>query len=370
MHTSSSRLHSARETIITVVSMVAIAIPSFTISSLAFHDRQAASAALRPHVIRPHDTSVRCTGPLVPVYGSSAALRLIVQEAQDFCAAQITGQAGTPYAGHPVDPGSAIDVEYLTGDRTDHGGASIPCLNGSMSVGSTMVHGLAAPTGCNDPAQASYSCSPTHCYSINQWYSSTGYYAAAKTTMVVSHLFAQGNTCDHINAEEWLSDFQGGHDYWVEEGLTSGNDCVGGYCPIVTCYFWEDNRPGSSLIGHVMGAAQSSDWGNQATFQIASSGSGVWTVDVWAPSQHDSDQSTSNSMSPNNIEIGGEVAGTSGASAPTTYSQWNTYNTGGGSQYFNSDGTPHVQGPPWAGYWDPPPSQEGGSARWYIGCCR
>ena len=96
MHRFPVRPHLARETIITVISMVAVAIPSFTISSLAFHDRQTASASLRPHAIRPHDTPVRCTGPLVPVYGSSAALRSIVQEAEDFCIAQVTGEPGTP----------------------------------------------------------------------------------------------------------------------------------------------------------------------------------------------------------------------------------------------------------------------------------
>ncbi len=112
---------------------------------------------VRPRTVRPFDNSsgVRCTGPLVPVYGSSAAERVILATAQDFCVAQILGMPGTPYSGNPVPANQAIDVEYLSGDRTDHGGASIPCLNGGMSVGSTMVHGLTAPTGCNDPSGGS-----------------------------------------------------------------------------------------------------------------------------------------------------------------------------------------------------------------------
>ncbi len=209
-----------------------------------------------------------------------------------------------------------------------------------------------------------------HCYSINQWYSPTGYYSAAKTSISISQLYSPGGSCPHINVEEWLSDAQNGHDYWVEAGLTSGNDCVGAYCPIQVCYFWEDERPGSTLIGHVMGAAQSNDYNNLATFQIANAGSGTWSVNMWAPSQHDSSSSTSNNMSPNNIQIGGEVEGTSGESAPYTSLTWNTYNTGSGYSYFTSDGNSPADQAPWSGGWGPAPSQTqgGGTAHWNVSC--
>lgn len=71
------------------------------------------------------------------------------------------------------------------------------------------------------------------------------------------------------------------------------------------------------------------------------------------------------------IEIGAELAGASGASAPTadfTYNQWRDssaynwhYQTGNGL-------TPKVNNPPYGG-WAVPPSGSSTGGDWYTYCC-
>ncbi len=147
------------------------------------------------HALRPSDGPMRCTGPTVGAFGSTAMENWIVQAAEAYCEAQVNGTDGFST---PVPTNQAIDVEYASGSLPWNGGGPVPCANGNTSIGSIMYEGIVFPTGCNDPSRSLYSC--FNCYGVVDW---PGSVDGAFTSLINLPFSQQGD--NHANVELWLN---------------------------------------------------------------------------------------------------------------------------------------------------------------------
>jgi hypothetical protein len=198
---------------------------------------------------------------------------------------------------------------------------------------------MALPIGVLQPNGAfAYSCTGVdHCYGVNSW--------SGGTTGVSAWITANRLTCsgcglnDFITNELWLA--TGSQQYWVEAGITTYNkatDTNPANTPR-TSYFWADWRPGSQWYEHEMDQIPGADLGQYTYFEILKvSGANQFNVTVSGYSgYHAYGYSTDNTMGlPGIIQVGQELAGTAGASAPTAHYIYN--------QWFDSSSIPHYQG--------------------------
>lgn len=205
-----------------------------------------------------------------------------------------------------------------------------------------------------------YSCSSPHCYGRNEWQGAT---SGALTDISVVHLTAGD---DFVDDEMWVAQVSGSGDCanygnfcWVEAGYANGNAENG---EIGQYLFWSDVRPCScgGYHEHDSPVLKNGDYGNEADVGIFRDDSSDWGVYVDGTDTSISGVSTGQTMQATIIVIGQELAGTSGANAPTahfTYNYWQDINNG--SWHFQTtDGTldpcldsqctPH--NPPWAGW--------------------
>jgi hypothetical protein len=170
----------------------------------------------------------------------------------------------------------------------------------------------------------------------------------------------------------WLEDTHNQPNiYWVESGYESyppgpaSNDS----------YFWADERPnGGGYNWHDFGQVPSGDYQHNATFNIVNDGSQSYEVYVSTYTTYYLGYSTHSIVSPNDIVIGQELAGSSGASAPVSFfsdNQWLDSNDAPHYQTYGSDTTPYPltsDNPPYASWFiHPQNSSTGGSLQ--ASCC-
>lgn len=205
-----------------------------------------------------------------------------------------------------------------------------------------------------------------HCYAQYEWPGTTN---GSITWIFITQLTCNSscsNQSGWVDNETWLEQQNPG-DYWVESGYMS-------YPPGPTSsdsYFWADNRPTYGYTWHDFGQVPSGDYQHNTTFELVKDGSGTFEVYLSSYTKSFYAYSTSNSMSANQIVIGQELAGTGGASAPTSYLSHN--------QWIDSNDHPHYQtnsnsddldsdNPPYASWFiTPQNSTTGGSLQ--TSCC-
>jgi|GEM_PF-2107710 hypothetical protein len=203
-------------------------------------------------------------------------------------------------------------------------------------------------------AKSLYNCPPAgmHCYGVEIWPNQV---LGAQTSISVVHL-APGN--GFVTNEEWLMEDDAEGTFWVEAGYLVNSQVDNG----TELWFWADYRPSDSNINDHYAATgiSSSDYGNNVNITIQSGTNTLgtsWTVQVFGNATGIEGTSTHNSMIPTQIEIGQELAGSSGVSAPRAIFEYNTWrgkNSPVGSfQYQTSDGDGiQAQDPPYAGWYD------------------
>lgn len=199
----------------------------------------------------------------------------------------------------------------------------------------------------NSPiAHANYSCgtdNTPHCYGEQEW---DGPMYGAKTDITIQVLTCNYpcNSNGEIDDEMWVGAYNndGCEKCWVEAGITNDNTTGGS-----TQYFWADARPnGGRFHLHYVNGVFVGDIGHKVIFRVAKTNSSTFEVDKAneLPSSGGcsaqcsaswTNFSTSNSISPNFIQIGLELAGSSGASAPRV-DFTNNY-------YLDSNLNPHPQ---------------------------
>jgi hypothetical protein len=226
------------------------------------------------------------------------------------------------------------------------------------------------------PAQA-YSCG-SFCYGINLWDGSTN---GAQTRDEVVSLTCQPASCKpgtttpvpHIGNVLWLLDTtssgcpQGA--CWIEVGYHTVTNAGG--TSTVNQYYWADWRPGDTKLNvHPLANVASADLGNNVWLEIEFQGSNQWQIIAQPSSALYSGLSTNNTMHGNRIEIGMELAGTSGASANTGYftsNEWQSVNNGSWN-YQSSSGTHISQAPTNSGWLHPPAGASNLGGTFSTGC--
>jgi hypothetical protein len=211
------------------------------------------------------------------------------------------------------------------------------------------------------PNTLTYTCLVQHCYGVNTWLGSV---TGSFTVIDVVNL-ASGDVS--VDNETWLIDnnsnrseqciFAPGDDNnacWVEAGYVrfSGDS---------ERWFWADLRPMGGgcfnhcyYIEHDEGILNSGDYNNVVDITIMANGTAKqWSVSVGGHVTGFNATSVDNTMSPNRIDIGQELAGTQGANAPHANYQDNTW-IKNGEHYQTVDGIFNYGGtsynPPWAGW--------------------
>jgi len=200
-------------------------------------------------------------------------------------------------------------------------------------------------------APDNYSCGDSqnnHCYAFYQWYGSIN---GGKTDITVPFLGGRPGTDGFMNWETWiLQNYNSGcgninYACWVEAGISDA-------CCTLGEYFWADERPGGGYHNHYTYQVGPDDYIER--FQIYRQDSTDWYVSgsvvscgyPYTCSHSWSGLSTSNTYSPDEIQIGIELAGTYGQ--PGYGADWtnNYWRCGGNWCPQNSLGNPG-SGPSW-----------------------
>jgi hypothetical protein len=182
----------------------------------------------------------------------------------------------------------------------------------------------------------------------------------------------------HINSVLWVRDRDGVNDCsilgipvdtaWIEVGYWARSS--------TQQFYWADCRAGASYYEGAFGTVTTSDKYKPNYFQIRrnTKNSTYWFVQIMAISNSWSLVSSANSMWPDQIEIGGELTGNSGASMYSGHTTNNRYIHYGSSStpnyyYQGRDGDGKTQNPPFVSGWTagaPDPGGTGGD--WYAYC--
>lgn len=216
---------------------------------------------------------------------------------------------------------------------------SLPSQNSASAEQSSRSSASQATTTAvaTVPTATAYSCGDIntgHCYGQNIWQDATD---GVRTSIGVRGITG-GN--GFVNNEVWLC--QGDCPYWVEAGLKSQFNIGGG----AEIYFWADSRPGGGYNNHFGRPIPSGDYGYYANVDIHRTSGSTWSITINSQTGLQlSDSSTGNSMAPDEIQLGTELAGTGGASDPHTNYANNQYKhlNGGGWYYQHSDGFWRIQ---------------------------
>jgi len=180
-----------------------------------------------------------------------------------------------------------------------------------------------------------YSCG-NHCYGVVHWDGGSSY---AGTSLLVRGLGAPDNGSGFITNEIWFSDSA---NYWVETGTTVGPVQGHGICNS-DCYYWADYRPDYGYAEHFLANVPQTDYGKISVLGINNQGGGTFHVLISGYNGAYGGDSTNNSMSPNVIQTGMELLGSSGGYA--LQAQYSTNLWSDGNNYYDqtNDG---VNGPP------------------------
>jgi hypothetical protein len=181
------------------------------------------------------------------------------------------------------------------------------------------------------PAHASnYSCgnpSTGHCYGYTHWQEQPQYFGSYTSILQIA-MNCPSNCGGFINNEMWLGDdhsqaclSNGFGACWVEAGYHAFPGEGNPY------YFWADSRPMTSNTynNHFLNQADVADFTHFMIILDARGGPGVYQVWIYNDnlSVLFNGASTSNTMTANEIDIGTELAGTTGASAAPSQFQQN-----------------------------------------------
>jgi len=236
-----------------------------------------------------------------------------------------------------------------------------------------------SPTAVHANAQ-SYSCDVNHCYGIARWGGPT----LGASTDITIHNLNQGD--GFVTNEVWLGgdppsnlicpntvDGSGGGDCWVEVGNTIGNLDTANVSCYQACYYWADQRPSApgtvnNYWEHFVDFVPASDLNTSVVFRIlqATDGPGRYDIQIFDKgclARPDyADVSTQDQLASTHIDIGSEVAGTSGASSgPTEYTDNQWLDSGGWHYQTNPGGDPsgsnHAPAVPHR--WDQVPTGDG-----------
>jgi hypothetical protein len=211
-----------------------------------------------------------------------------------------------------------------------------------------------------------YSCGNVglgHCYGRVDW--GGGPINGAAYDASVVHMSTGDGFVDN---EMWVSDCDTYNPFcnphWVETGYISPANGT-------EQYFWADFRPqDNNVTEHWLSTVGACDYGNYTHFDIhQTAGSNQFEIDIASCSYGFSGYSNDNAITLNDILVGSELAGSSGASASRAYfvhNQWigsdNVYH------YQNSNGAIHGDNPPSAGWNTDPQHSSTGGVLW-TNCC-
>jgi hypothetical protein len=171
---------------------------------------------------------------------------------------------------------------------------------------------------------------------------------------------------------------------WIEVGLSAGADAGGCSLPSnETHIFWADNRPNQGFFCHDQGALQPQEFNQPVFLAIAIRPPEPNSYDVEAltctstsgsgscPRRAIIGKSSNNAMAANLVEMGMELAGNSGASAPVTHFNGSIApnpNVIFGWTYVNVDGSVITNTPVKGGWSLTPSTNPGGS--FFTSCCQ
>jgi hypothetical protein len=205
-----------------------------------------------------------------------------------------------------------------------------------------------------------YSCgtlSSDHCYGINRWLGTT-YGASTRATVVQLHA---GN--GFMNNTLWVGNNDSSR--WIEAGYAVI------YNKSYEFWYWAYiNDSGTYLeydapTGLVSGPG--GDFGNPVNIYIWRVNSTTWNAAIygWASSWLPNGFTLSN-FTATSIDIGQELAGTSGSSASTANFYYNRWRQGNGNYVYQTvNGTSFSYYPPYAG-WIVKPSGSSTGGEWYV----
>lgn len=160
-----------------------------------------------------------------------------------------------------------------------------------------------------------------HCYAQtnSQWPTFSEFAYAQGATVKILVVSMQCSQCGggtttsgFVDNEMWLIDGSG---YFVEAGYSTHSNPLQTYEE----YFWGDYRPAdcSGCINqHPWGDVPSGDYNQYATFTIKRSSSTSFHVTASSPHASKTGDSTNNTMTVIGVNMGQELAGNAGASAP------------------------------------------------------
>ena len=225
-----------------------------------------------------------------------------------------------------------------------------------------------------DARAAQYSCYNPHCYGGWDWNGPTNpsYLNGSETQIYITTLMCPTNTCDgSIDNEMWLVDYAcnyGRATCWVEAGYSTYlpndlNDCI--LNSNVRCYFWAEERPDGTYAEHTPNGVRINSYDHYTKFSIVRSADydSLWNVTITPLAGTDgpfSGQSHNNTIYPHDIQIGQELFGTGGASAPDAYFIGNRQlikNSSWAYQH-NRNGSPLNNPGPTTSYWYVYPDQD------------
>jgi hypothetical protein len=242
--------------------------------------------------------------------------------------------------------------------------ASAPRTARRLALAIVLVTALSGCGGqgysCGNPAE-------NHCYGIVTWPGvSTGL-----STAITAVSLTSGDGL--VNDEAWLVDDEhstSGAEYWVEAG--EGTDDTGS-----TNYFWAEDTPGSGYMSYELGPVEESDTRNGAfiAYSISQDAavSNQWDITVSRAATGQmlySVQSTQNSMTPNKVDEGLELAGQQNAQAPFAFFSRNMEINGAKETPRSDDGTVREDLPPTANWFgNATPSNSNNGGLFFTYCC-
>ncbi len=225
----------------------------------------------------------------------------------------------------------------------------------SVSFLMTPRQALALSRSAHTPMMPAYNCpGTTHCYGINDWPGST---TGAFSQISVVQLHA-GNGI--MNNSVWVSTTSNNH--WIEAGYAVI------YNKSFEFWYWAYVDDSGVYHEYDSGGLAQGDWNRAANVTIWHVSGNTWNASIYGNATSWLPGGFTYSNSPNDINIGQEVGGTSGSSASTATwndNQWR--NSSGTYHYQTSSGSIIANNPPYAGWYSMPSSGYGGD--FYAYCC-
>lgn len=230
----------------------------------------------------------------------------------------------------------------------------------TLILGLSLITAFALAVPSTAQARPLYSCGNatggTHCYAV-AYSAASNFYNAQGSTAKITVVQMQcsqcggnpGTTSGFISNEIWVFD---GNNHWIELGYRARADALNSWEE----YFWADKRPvdcSGCINNHTMGNVPSGDYNQYATFTIKRTGSTSFHVTLSSPNASKSGDSTNNTMTVQILEMGQELAGNAGASAPYAHYIYRYYwNSSGTSTAIGTNYQFVMQPPSGPPYWN------------------